>query len=242
MSNRTQTHARPGDEPLGDEPDDDTVDPAERTGLRERKKEQTRARLRTAAFELFAERGFDDVTVDEIADRAEVSKSTLFRYFETKEDLLLFDARSHRDALLRELGTRPADEPVLVSLRAALQSMAADYQADRRRSIERARIIAASPALSARSVERQIAWEAGLAAAIVPRLGDRPNAGTRAAVLAAAVMGVVRVANRRWIAAQDDSQMLEHVLPALDMLIDELDGRTGTPPRPGATMDHRSRP
>ena len=84
--------------------DSSAAEPADAVpGLRERKKEQKRERLKQAAFDLFAERGFDDVTVDEVADRAEVSKSTLFRYFETKEDLLLVDARMHRDALLRAL-------------------------------------------------------------------------------------------------------------------------------------------
>jgi len=200
-------------------------DEADRPGLRERKKEQRRERLKVAAFELFSERGFDNVTVEEIADRAEVSKSTLFRYFETKEDLLLFDVRSHRDALLHELAHRPSDEPVLVSLRASLQALAADYQADRGLAVTRNRMIAETPSLSARSLERQVAWEEGLAEAIRPRLSDRPDAETRAAVLAAAAMGVVRVASRRWIAADDDSQMLDHVLGALDMLIDELDDR-----------------
>ncbi len=202
--------------------------PHDRPGLRERKKEQKRERLKAAAFELFSERGFDNVTVEEIADRAEVSKSTLFRYFETKEDLLLFDARSHRDALLHELAARPETEPVLVSLRASLQSLAADYQADRALAVERNRLIAESPSLSTRLLERQVAWEDGLADAIRPRLADRPDAETRAAVLASAAMGVFRVAARRWVAADDDSQMLDHVLAALDMLIDELDEQDRT--------------
>lgn len=193
-------------------------------GLRERKKEQKRDRLRQAAFELFTERGFDDVTVEEIAERAEVSKSTLFRYFETKEDLLLVDARMHRDALMGALAERPTDEPVLTSLRAALQSLAADYQSDRARAIERTRIIAGSPALAARSLDRQAAWEGGLTEVILPRIAGRPDAETRAAVLAASIIAVVRVATRRWIDSSDDSEMIDHVLAALDLLIDELEG------------------
>lgn len=204
--------------------DSSAAEPADAVpGLRERKKEQKRERLKQAAFDLFAERGFDDVTVDEVADRAEVSKSTLFRYFETKEDLLLVDARMHRDALLRALSDRPTDEPVLASLRYALQSLAADYQADRLRAVQRNRIIAESPALAARSLERQVAWEDGLAEVILPRLAGEADAETRAAVLAAAAMAVVRVATRRWIASDDDTEMIDHVLAALDLLIDELE-------------------
>ncbi|UDY34191.1 TetR family transcriptional regulator [Dermatobacter hominis] len=190
--------------------------------MRERNKEQKRERLQHAAFELFAARGFDNVTVDEVAEHAEVSKSTLFRYFETKEDLLLADSRAHRDALLAAVAARPVDEPVLLSLREALQSLARDYQADRRRAVVRSQIMSGSPALAARSVERQIAWEDGLAAAILPRLADRDDPETRAAVLAGAAMAAVRVATRRWLATDDDSQMIDHVLEALDVLAHEL--------------------
>ncbi|MBS1838096.1 MAG: TetR family transcriptional regulator [Actinobacteria bacterium] len=221
MSNSTQTQLAPG---VGDAPSAAGREPNPAApGLRERKKEQTRERLKQAAFHLFTERGFDEVTVDEIADRAEVSKSTLFRYFETKEDLLLVDARMHRDALLHAMADRPRDEPVLASLRAALQSMAADYQADRVRAVQRNRIIAECPSLAARSLERQVAWEDGLAAVILPRLDGEADAATRAAVLAAAAMAVVRVATRRWIASDDDTEMIDHVLAALDLLIDELE-------------------
>lgn len=210
-------------------------------GLRERKKEQTRERLKAVALELFSHRGFDDVTVDEIAEAADVSKSTLFRYFETKEDLLFADAVGHRDALVRALADRPLDEPVLVSLRASLHSLAADYQADRLRALTRNRIMAESPSLAARSLERQVAWEDGLAAVILPRLGGEPDAETRAQVLAGASMAVVRIATRRWIASEDDSEMLDHVLAALDLLIDELDGGRATRRPTHDTTDRSAR-
>ena len=224
MSNSTQTHIPVHPAPAADEAAPPVPPAEERPGLRERKKEQKRERLQQAAFELFAERGFDNVTVDEVAEHAEVSKSTLFRYFETKEDLLLADSRAHRDALLAAFAARPADEPVLRSLREALQSLARDYQADRGRAVQRARIMHDSPSLASRSVERQIAWEEGLAAVILPRLADRDDPETRAAVLAGAAMAAVRVATRRWLATDDDSQMIDHVLNALDVLSHEMKG------------------
>ncbi len=197
---------------------------AESTGLRERKKEQKRGRLKDAALELFAERGFDDVTVDEVAERAEVSKSTLFRYFETKEDLILADTRGHGDAFLAAFAERPVDEPVLSSLRAAVHSLVSNVQADRARFQRRTRIVADSPTLSSRSLERQIEWEDGLARAILPRFPDRDDAEARASVIAAATLAVVRIATRRWVAAEDSSSLEDHLLPAFDVLADELKG------------------
>jgi AcrR family transcriptional regulator len=80
----------------------------ERLPLRERKKAATRARILSEAERLFEERGYDDVTVAEIADAADVSVKTLFVYFRSKEDLAFADT-SLLDALVAALGDRPAD-------------------------------------------------------------------------------------------------------------------------------------
>jgi AcrR family transcriptional regulator len=91
--------------------------PAERPqlGLRERKKIKTREAIRTATYALIREQGYDATTVEQIAERAEVSPSTVFRYFPTKEDIVLTD---EYDALIvEELRARPADEPWTESMR-----------------------------------------------------------------------------------------------------------------------------
>ena len=77
------------------------------TGLRERKKERTRAEIERVAMRLFLERGFDAVTVDEIGAAAEVSHRTFYRYFSSKEDLVLRDARDFLDEMRTELAQRP---------------------------------------------------------------------------------------------------------------------------------------
>ncbi|MFD7912109.1 TetR/AcrR family transcriptional regulator [Streptomyces sp. NPDC059752] len=78
------------------------------TGLRENKKLRTRHRLAATALELFLERGFDAVSVADVAAAAEVSKPTLFRYFPTKEDLLLDRFADHQDEAARIVRERPA--------------------------------------------------------------------------------------------------------------------------------------
>ncbi|MFG2988471.1 TetR/AcrR family transcriptional regulator [Streptomyces sp. NPDC048257] len=78
------------------------------TGLRENKKLRTRHRLAATALELFLERGFDAVSVADVAAAAEVSKPTLFRYFPSKEDLLLDRFADHQDEAARIVRERPA--------------------------------------------------------------------------------------------------------------------------------------
>ncbi|MFF8616511.1 TetR/AcrR family transcriptional regulator [Streptomyces sp. NPDC015350] len=86
--------------------------------LRERKKLQTRHRLLTAATELFAERGFDQVSVAEIAEAAEVSKMTVFNYFASKEDLVLSPMEEHVGDVARVVRDRAPGESALAAVRA----------------------------------------------------------------------------------------------------------------------------
>ncbi len=84
-----------------------------RPGLRERKKEQTRKAIAETAKAMFAERGFDNVTVAEVADGANVSVKTLFTYFGSKEDLVFESENSHRDEILACVRGRAPGESAL---------------------------------------------------------------------------------------------------------------------------------
>ena len=101
--------------------------------LRERKKAQTREALAEAALQLFADKGFEHVTVDEIADIAQVSRRTYFRYFPTKE-AVVFPDRERRLLQFQEmLASRPADEDPVETVRRALMELARDYEENRAR-------------------------------------------------------------------------------------------------------------
>lgn len=97
----------------------------ERLGLRERKKARTRRAISEAAIALFLERGYDAVSVAEVAEAAEVSKRTLFAYFPTKDDLVLHRFADHEDEAARVVRARSAGEAPLEALhthqRAALE-------------------------------------------------------------------------------------------------------------------------
>ncbi|MFF1560623.1 TetR family transcriptional regulator [Streptomyces sp. NPDC058279] len=94
-----------------------TTDPRT-TGLRESKKLRTRHHLAATALELFLERGFDAVSVADVAAAAEVSKPTLFRYFPTKEDLVLDRFADHQDEAARLVRDREPDQSPVGALRA----------------------------------------------------------------------------------------------------------------------------
>jgi AcrR family transcriptional regulator len=125
-------------------------------GLRERKKQQTRRAIAEAAKRLFLERGFEQVSVAEVARAADVSEQTVFNYFPTKEDLVFERMDTFEQALLTAVRERPEGETALRAfvrfiLDRSDTAMAGD---GRRRVAELTRLVTASPSLMAR--ERQI--------------------------------------------------------------------------------------
>ncbi|MEV0264347.1 TetR family transcriptional regulator [Streptomyces sp. NPDC050617] len=95
---------------------------SEETGLRERKKQRTRRALSETAIELFLKRGFDQVSVADVAAAAEVSKPTLFRYFPAKEDLVLYRIADHQGESARVVRDRAPGVSPLAALRAHLHA------------------------------------------------------------------------------------------------------------------------
>src|ERR671927_90907 len=108
---------------------DDSAAPVE--GLRERHRKRTAADLEEAALRLFSAKGFDAVTIDDIAAAADVSRRTFFRYFASKEDVILSDPPRRLDELQVALDRRPADEPAMTALRQAILSLAGSYEEQR---------------------------------------------------------------------------------------------------------------
>jgi AcrR family transcriptional regulator len=167
-------------------------------GLRERKKAQTRQLIADTAWRLFADRGFERVTVAEVAREAQVAVATVFNYFPTKEDLFFFRLEAFGADLVEAVAGRAPGEPALAAFRRRLlgaggllaQVEAGDDQAlERLRTMNR--VIAASPALQARE---QQAF-AGAAAALADQLAadtGAPPGDLDAQVAANALVGVQR--------------------------------------------------
>src|SRR5436305_3752587 len=172
-----------------------------RPGLRERRKKLTAAELEAAALRLFGERGFDAVTVDDIAAEADVSRRTFFRYFASKEDVLLADHFVQLARLREAMTARPPDEPVLTALRNALLSMSSDFEDRKEMVILRGRIMRQTPSLQARSLVHQKTWEDAMQEMVAARLHVDPNVDLRPGVVSATTLAALRVAFTNWLTA-----------------------------------------
>jgi AcrR family transcriptional regulator len=163
------------------------------TGLRERKKQQTRELLAETARRLFTERGFERVSVAEIAREADVSEKTVFNYFPTKEDLVYWRLESFEEELLDTIRSRAAGESVLDAfgrfVRAPRGMLASYDEGARERLAALSRMIASSPALLAREQQIFAGYTDSLAALIAVETGSD---GVEPWVVANALMGVHR--------------------------------------------------
>ncbi len=153
-----------------------TSSPADRPqlGLRERKKIKTREAIRTATYALIKEQGYDATTIDQIAERAEVSPSTVFRYFPTKEDIVLTD--EYDPVLLEELRARPADEPWPQSVRYVMQeAVRTGIEEDPEVARIRTHLLVEVPAVRSRMMESMSVTGRMFATAVAERTGLDPD-------------------------------------------------------------------
>jgi len=188
------------------------------TGLRERKKAETRDALASAALRLADELGPDRVTVDEIAAAAGVSARTFFNYFATKEDAIVGSSESSAARIVQELAARPATEPPIDALRAAVHASADHLEADPDEWIIRHRLVGRYPALAARYAARHAAVEHELVLEVARRTKLDPDVDTYPAVAVSAALAAARVALTVW-----QEREWRGSLPALfDEVFDQL--------------------
>jgi AcrR family transcriptional regulator len=176
--------------------------PSNQPGLRDRKKAQTRLAISNIATRLFVERGFENVSVDDIAREADVARKTVFNYFPRKEDLV-FDREEDARALVRQaLAERGAQSPIQ-AFQALMRTLVKEQHPMFRMSERAARFwrtVAESPALTTRARELQITLADDLAGMLSDALGkSQPDADARLA--AAMLMDTLVVAYREALGA-----------------------------------------
>ncbi|NDU72861.1 TetR family transcriptional regulator [Actinomadura sp. DSM 109109] len=205
-------------------------------GRRERKKQRTREALVDAAFALFAEKGFDATTVEEIADAVDVSSRTFFRYFASKEDVALTFQEEQTRAVLGLLAERPPDEPIMTALRHTVVEIARACEAgelgfDPTRFECMLTMMSDSQTLMAGSLEHARKKQALLTEVIAERMGCDPEQDLRPHVVAAASTCAFQ-------AAADATRRLGGTFGTLSETVDEAfaileNGLNEPPPPPG---------
>ena len=184
-------------------------------GLRERKKQKTRESIQREAMRLIGKQGYEQTTIEQVAAAVEISPSTFFNYFPSKEDVVLYD--SYDPILARLLSERPADEPLSVSFRRVLEAMDGIFQSDRDIILARGRLWFEVPALRARLWEELEKAQVFMRMQIAQRSGrDADDFETRVAV--AVMVGAALEAMREWLRRDGKGSFVVLVNQALELV------------------------
>jgi AcrR family transcriptional regulator len=173
-----------------------------------------RGRLLQAAVQLYGERGFEQTTVAEIAERAGLTERTFFRHFADKREVLFAGAGALQDLLVGAVAKAPAGLAPIEAAVAGIEAAAAAIQAAGELARARQSIIAASPELQERELIKLASLASGLADALRERGVDEPAAS----LAAEASIAVFRIAFERWLdqtRQQDLSQLMRESLEQL---------------------------
>lgn len=193
-------------------------------GLRERKRRETRAALSLAALRLCVQRGWDEVTVDDIVAAANVSPRTFRNYFSNKAEAV---AAGHLERMLRivdDLRARPAGEPLWTAI---ANSAAAQFEPpahksqavqDPARWLERIRFVLTEPAIHGEVLKASAAAQVELAAAIAERAGARSANHLYPQVAAAVVTAVVGTVMDRWLREGPSGPMVPLLRKAFELV------------------------
>jgi AcrR family transcriptional regulator len=181
--------------------------------LRARRRRRTAEAIVTGALGLFEERGFERTTVDQIAEAAEISRRTFFRYFADKEEVFFAEDERLLDLIHDTLDAAPDGEPVLDLARRATRALAEHSTADPERRLARERLIAATPALQARRLAKTLRWEQAIAA----RLVARGSSEQEALLVPKVALACFQAAYERWVGdpGQDLPALVDESFAAL---------------------------
>lgn len=185
-----------------------------RVSLRDRTKRLVRAEITASAMDLLRVQGYDETTVEEIAEAAGISRTTFFRYFGSKEDIVFGHIEELNQQILAALAARPADEPVWQSLRRAADILivALTHESPReRRKIMR--MVLTSPALRARRMARAVGWHDLLTPEVARRMGVTDlTADPRPRAVVGAAHSCLSAAFDTWSATDDETVDLAEIV------------------------------
>ena len=190
-------------------------------GLRERKKQRTRDTIARAALRLFAERGYAETTLAEIAEAADVAPRTIFAHFENKEDILFSDEMGIFNELKRRLDERPAGATTVDALREFVACMKSPDEDTKLRK----KVIMADPALQMKMRAHHAQLEPMLAESIARDLGTGPD-DIRSLLIAASMVAALQSVSDRFFEAESAGEPINHEqgMAILDEVLEFLRG------------------
>ncbi|MEQ8718943.1 MAG: TetR family transcriptional regulator [Acidimicrobiales bacterium] len=176
----------------------DTIDDPTVEGRRERKKRETREALATTALELFADKGFEETTVEEICDIVDVSTRTFNRYFPQKSDVLFVDQDSRLAKLAAALGRRPSREPLLEAIEEACVEIVED-PAFEPQLLARSRVLDSSKNLEAENLRIHDDWATVIGDFVSQRADSGKFDDSEARLVGMCAVAAMLSARRRWL-------------------------------------------
>jgi AcrR family transcriptional regulator len=201
---------------------------SESTSLRERTRRAVAAEVTAAAIDLFAAQGFEATTVDQIAAAAGLSRRSFFRYFSTKEEVILQSLDATGLKLAQALAQRPAGEEPWTALRRSFDILVEALDADPDRLAVVLHMMLASPDLHGAHLAKQAKWQRLLADALISRTHldvERADTATRlrAASVAGSALACLEAAQIAWIGAREghEGQAADAMLDRLSSAVDE---------------------
>lgn len=191
-------------------------------GRRERKKAQTRVAIHDAAMALFADRGYRETRVADIAEAADVSEATFFRYFSSKEEVVLVELVAGMDAALEALEARPIEEPPLAAVLEVMKTAEGVGLLPGSRSVAVVTMVVSNRGLAGHFLGEMARVTSRLAGDFARRLGVDPT-DLEPQLLAASVIGALQAVLIRWLANPSDTDPIAQAEKAFLMLANGLE-------------------
>src|SRR6516165_5957692 len=189
---------------------------------RDRRRTKLAAQIERTALSLFVKRGISAVTVDEIADAVDISRRTFFRYFASKEDLLLGDRQPYDDSLARVVAKEQPSQSAVRMLRDILVEMSHEVEAEADTARLRLELFRKYPEEMSGAFAQQRAWNSTFTEMVAQRMGLDHSYDMRPALIVGVMMSAANVALHNWFVRGARQPLHELVETALDQTITGL--------------------
>ncbi len=184
-------------------------------GLRERKKQKTKAAIQRAALRLFKRQGYEETTVEQIAAAADISESTFFNYFPSKEDVVIYD--EYDPQIFAALATGKHDEPLAKSIEKLIGTLGDVFEADRDAIYERAKLSLEVPELRAHAWE-ELEKARNLIGTIIATRTGRDASELVVRAVSMALVGAAFEASMEWVRNGGRGSFVEPLKTAIDAI------------------------